>query len=248
MKKYNCLIVDDERLAQELLEGYLQKIPNLVHIASCSTALEAMTYLANQEVDILFLDIQMPDLTGIEFLRTLKNVPATILTTAYSEYALESYELSVVDYLLKPIEFNRFFQAVMKIVGKSANTDHIPVTPPIVGESLNTSNSPHYFFIKSDQKIVKIAFDEVLFIEALQKYIRIHTTTKRIVSLFSLSKIQELLPTDRFIRIHRSYLLNIDKMDSLEGNSVKINKHILPISKGQKEQFMTLLKEKGLFF
>lgn len=236
MKQYNCLIVDDERLAQELLESYVQKIPNLVHVASCSSALEAMQYLAQHSVDILFLDIQMPDLTGIEFLRTVKNIPATILTTAYSEYALEGYELSVVDYLLKPIEFDRFFKAVMKIVGSSP-----------VPTSLDTVSQPNYFFIKTDQKIVKIAFEEVLFIEALQKYIRIHTTTKRVVSLFSLSKIQELLPENQFIRIHRSYLLNIDKMDSLEGNMVKIGEHILPISKGQKDNFMTLLKSKGLF-
>lgn len=245
MQKYKCLVVDDERLAQELLTTYIQKIPFLEEVATCSTALEAMQYLAQHQVDILFLDIQMPDLTGIEFLRTVKNVPATVLTTAYSEYALEGYELSVVDYLLKPIEFDRFFQAVMKVVGATAATPTAVPTPSVV---TNTPTPPDYFFIKTDQKIVKIAFDDVLFIEALQKYIRIHTTTKRIVSLFSLSKIQELLPPTQFTRIHRSYLLNIDKMDSLEGNMVRIGTHTLPISKGQKEGFMTLLKEKGLFF
>ena len=247
MQKYNCLIVDDERLAQELLENYVQKIPYLECVATCSTALEAMQYLAQNQIGILFLDIQMPDLTGIDFLRSLNQKPATILTTAYSEYALESYELAVVDYLLKPIEFDRFFKAVTKAITGISTTNPTPnLVPPI--PSSETAPSQNYFFIKTDKKIVKIAFDEVLYIEALQKYIRIHTLDKRIVSLFSLSKIQELLPKEQFIRIHRSFIINIDKMDSLEGNMVKIGAHILPISKGQKEAFMALLKQKGLFF
>lgn len=245
MKKYTCLIVDDERLAQELLENYIQKVPSLTHVASCSSALEAMQYLAQNKVDILFLDIQMPDLTGIEFLRTVKDVPATILTTAYSEYALEGYELSVIDYLLKPIEFNRFLQAVNKVFQQN---NIAPSTIPPVVSPTATPSAPTYFFIKTDSKIVKIAFDKVLYIEALQKYIRIHTVNKRVVSLFSMSKIQELLPVDRFFRTHRSFIINMDKIDSVEGNMVTIGSHTIPVSKGQKENFMILLKENGLFF
>lgn len=241
MENYTCLIVDDERLAQELLESYVQKIPWLESVASCSTAIEAMGILNQKEVDILFLDIQMPDLTGIDFLQSLKKAPITIFTTAYSEYAIEGFELGVADYLLKPIEFERFFKAMNKALGHLNKQAPIPI-------STNQSITPKedYFFIKSDNKVVRIAFEEVLFIEALQKYIRIHTKEKRIVSLLSLSKIQELLPSNNFVRIHRSYIVNIDKIDNIEGNMVNINNHKLPISKGQKEAFLKKIKEKTI--
>lgn len=243
MEKIKCLLVDDERLAQELLAGYIKKVPSLEIVAICSTAMEAMHYLSTSQVDLLFLDIQMPDLTGIAFLRSLKTQPATILTTAYSEYALEGFELSVVDYLLKPIEFERFFQALSKALERLQK----PVPPADIFDPSDKVAKEDYFFIKTDSKIVRIAFDEVLYIEALQKYIRIHTTDKKIISLLSLSKIEELLPTPPFIRIHRSYLVNIDKVDSIEGNMVRIKAHQLPISKGQRELFMNRLREKGLF-
>ncbi|MCP3931394.1 MAG: response regulator transcription factor [Bacteroidetes bacterium] len=243
MEKLKCLIVDDERLAQELLERYIQKIPSLEMVASCSTALEAMQYLSQKKIDILFLDIQMPDLTGIEFLRSIKNQPATIFTTAYSEYALEGYELSIVDYLLKPIEFERFFQAV----GKAMNSLQKNLPNSMVDSRPNKAIEEDYFFIKTDNKIVRVAFDDVLFIEALQKYIRIYTIDKKVVSLLSLSKMEAVMPAHQFIRIHRSYIINIDKVDNVERNMVNIKEHQLSISKGQREVFMRMLRKKGLF-
>lgn len=245
MQSYQCLIVDDEKLAQELLENYIKKIPYLEVIASCSNAMEAMQHLAQHEIDILFLDIQMPHVTGIEFLKMLKKTPATIFTTAYSEYALEGYELGLVDYLLKPIEFERFFKAVNKAVEslhKKGEVQNIPIST-----SFPEKAKEDYFFIKSDGKIVRIAFDDILFIEALQKYIRIYTPNKKVMSLLSLSKIQEMLPSEQFARIHRSYIININQVDIIEGNMVRMRKHTLPISKGQREAFMERVKHRGPF-
>lgn len=245
MQTYKCLIVDDERLAQELIENYIKKIPYLEVVASCSSAMEAMQQLAQNEVDIMFLDIQMPDITGVDFLKTLKKAPATIFTTAYSEYALEGYELGLVDYLLKPIEFERFFKAITKAVESLQKQTNSPMTT--VTAVVAEQPKEDYFFIKSDSKIVRIAFDDILFIEALQKYIRIYTLDKKVMSLLSLSKIQDMLPTEQFARIHRSYIININRVDSIEGNMVRLLKHKLPISKGQRESFMEMVRGRGPF-
>jgi two-component system, LytTR family, response regulator len=243
MKKHTCIIVDDETLAQELLARHLAKIPQLELVATCPSAIEAKFALEKHQPDILLLDINMPNLTGLELLRMLKRRPATILTTAYSEHALEGYELDVLDYLLKPIEFERFFKAVSKAIEwleRGAN----------VGKVLNPADvplaSPAYFFVKSDYKIVKVVFDEILFIEALQKYVRIHTATERVVTLMSMSQLEEALPSGQFVRIHRSYIINLDKINSMEGNTVHVGKHDLPVSKGQREGFWEKIKGKGV--
>ncbi|MCU0346765.1 MAG: LytTR family DNA-binding domain-containing protein [Saprospiraceae bacterium] len=243
MKKHTCIIVDDETLAQELLARHLAKIPQLELVATCPSAIEAKFALEKHQPNILFLDINMPNLTGLELLRMLKRRPATILTTAYSEHALEGYELDVLDYLLKPIEFERFFKAVSKAIEwleRGAN----------VGKVLNPADvplaSPTYFFVKSDYKIVKVVFYEILFIEALQKYVRIHTATERVVTLMSMSQLEEALPSGQFVRIHRSYIVNLDKINSVEGNTVHVGKHDLPVSKGQREGFWEKIKEKGV--
>jgi len=242
MQKYKCLIVDDEKLAQELIESYVKKIPYLDLVACCSTAMEAMQFIAKNDIHILFLDIQMPDLTGVEFLRALKLQPATIFTTAYSEYAIESYELSVVDYLLKPIEFDRFFQAVNKAVNSLSNTkEELPISV------IEKKESEDYFFVKADNRIVRLEFNDILFVEAMQKYVQIYTVDNKIVSLLSLSKIEETLPNQRFVRIHRSFIINIEKIENIEGNMVRMGGHKIPISKGQRELFMDLVRKKGLF-
>lgn len=242
MEKLKCLVVDDERLAIELLENYIQKIPFLALVASCTSALEAMPILHTEAIDIMFLDIEMPNLTGIDFLRSLPSPPNTILTTAYSEYALESYELGVVDYLVKPIEFNRFFKAVNKAATKLNN-----IFPALNFSNTEQSTATNAFFVKSDSKIVKIELDEILFIEALQKYIRIHTTTSRIVTLLSLSRIQEQLESPPFIRVHRSYIVNVNKIERIEGNHLTIEGQQLPISKGQREELFAVINKFGLF-
>ncbi len=241
-QKYNCLIVDDEQLAQELLESHITKMPYLNLVAKCSDAISAIQVLQQQPIDILFCDIEMPNLSGIDFIAQLQNPPAVIFTTAYSEYALKGFELEAIDYLLKPIEFERFFKATNKAI-RSKNQSFQSIVSPIT-----ITQKEEYFFIKSDQKIHRIEFNDVLFIEALQKYIRIYTSQNKIMSLFSLSKIYEQLPSNNFFRVHRSFIVNIDKIEHIEGNMIRIGEHTIPVSKGQKEPFIEHLKTQGLFF
>ncbi len=253
MEQLSCLVVDDERLARHLLEAHIDKVPFLNLLGTCGNAMEAMQFLQEQKVDLLFLDIQMPHLSGLDFLRSYKAPPMTILTTAYSEFALEGFELSVVDYLLKPIEFERFFKAISKATELYRNTQQTNSnalsnlenkSAEKVVASNNEATEEDYFFIKVDYKIVKINTKEVLYIEADQKYIHIYTEGGKYFTLLSLSKILESLPNNRFVRIHRSFVVNIDKVESIEGNMVLLKEKKLPISKGQKEAFMELVKQR----
>lgn len=239
---YKCVIVDDEPLAQELLESYISKIPYLQLVQKCSSAIEAQMYLSQHSTDILFLDISMPNLTGIDLLKMLNtNGLSTIFTTAHSQHAVEAFDLDATDYLLKPIEFDRFFKAVAKAVKRLEKQSSTSANPPI--EDANASSSMmDYFFVKSDYKILKVSYQEVLFIESAQKYICIHTKDQKIITLLSLSGVMKQLPSHRFFRIHRSYVVNIDKVDSIEGNMVCIGKHQLPISKGQREAFFKVVE------
>lgn len=247
MNKFSCIIVDDETLARELLVDHCQKIPDLEIKALCSNAIAAKKALEQFTPDILFLDIQMPDLTGFELLRIIKKQPATIITTAFSEYAIEGYELDVLDYLLKPIEFDRFFKAVSKAFDrlKRGNDTLIAQTNPSF-ENPSRELKENCFFVKSDYKTVKVVFDEIEYIEALQKYVRIHTVHHRIVTMMSMSSLEELLPKANFLRIHRSYIANLNKIDSIVGNTIQIGQHRLPVSKGQKEDLLKWVKGNNL--
>lgn len=234
-----CLIVDDENIARKLLADYVSKVPELELVASCSSALQALNYIKQGKIDILFLDIQMPDLTGLDFLKIMPNRPATILTTAYSEYAVQSYELDVADYLLKPIDFDRFYKAITKVI--SLNT---PKT-----DSPQNSASPRQadkLFIKADNKIIKVGFQEIIVIKGQGPYVQIMTNDgRKIMSLQSMSKLEELLPTN-FHRIHRSYIVNIDHIDSIEGNVVRLKNHEAIISKNKKDEFLELIDQLNL--
>ncbi|MBX7108634.1 MAG: LytTR family DNA-binding domain-containing protein [Chitinophagales bacterium] len=242
MEKYRCVVADDETLARELITAHIEKIPNLEIVTTCTNAIDTKIALEKYQPDILFLDIQMPNLTGLELIRMLKRRPAIVLTTAYSEHAIESYELEVADYLLKPIEFDRFFQAVSKAAEQlDRGAVHLPP------ESTNfTEEQGNYFFVKSDHKIVRVDYAETLFIEALQKYVCIYTESGRIITLVSMSQLESSLPVRHFTRIHRSYIVNLNKIDSIEGNMVHIGKHHLPLSKGQRDSFLEIVKKKGL--
>ncbi|MFD0964863.1 LytR/AlgR family response regulator transcription factor [Pseudofulvibacter geojedonensis] len=236
LNKYNCLVVDDETLAQELLKSHIAQIPEFNLIATCHTAVEAMSVLKSNPIDILFLDIQMPNLTGLDFLRSLENPPLTIFTTAYSEYAVEGFELNATDYLLKPISFNRFFKTankVLNILNKQS--------------SLTQNNAVHnYLFVKSDGKAIKLKFADILFIESLEKYVRFYTSTQKVITLMSLTKLESLLPTN-FMRIHKSYIVNLEKIVSVEGNRVHIeNNYTANISKTIKPELMKRLDGFGL--
>lgn len=236
----NCLIVDDEKPARDLLTEYINKVPELNLVGICANAMEAQMKLVGQDIDLLFLDIQMPHISGMDLLRSLHHPPLIILTTAYSDYAVEAFQYEVVDYLLKPIVFERFFQAIGK-TRRRLNT----TTTPLISPSSPTPPED-FIFIKADQLIHKIAFSDILYIESLREYIRIHTKDKRIVLRQALSDLLQKLPEQQFTRIHRSYIINLRHIDNIEGNMVRIGDKTLTISKRKKEEFLKLIENKGL--
>ncbi|MCE7993311.1 MAG: response regulator transcription factor [Roseivirga sp.] len=241
MKTYTCIIVDDEALAQDLIETHLKKIPNIEIIAKCHTAMEAMSVLNQQSVDIMFLDIEMPDLTGVEFLKALEKPPHTIFTTAYSEYAMEGYELNVVDYLLKPIRFDRFFKAMSKVL------ELLKEKEPQTTEPSAEKTSNEYIFVKSEYKAVKITFDDILYVESMQKYVKFHLSDKMVISLMSISSLQEILPQKQFFRCQKSFIINLNKIESIEGNLVVLSSRAkVPISKNLKAGLLKLVDRNGL--
>ena len=242
MEKYKCLIVEDEILAQNLLLNYLSKIPNIEVIGTCQTAMEALTFIKQETIDILLLDIHMPDLTGIELLRAIPQPPLTILITAYSEYALEGYELNVVDYLLKPVKFDRFFKAIAKVLDLlNQKNDH--KNTPI----LNTDTAPDYIFVKSDYKAIKVRFEEILYIEGMQKYVKFKCKDTQVVTLLSLTKLEEILPQKDFLRIQKSFIVNLNHIIGIEGNQlIMVNTDKIPISKSIKPHLIQLLDKNRL--
>jgi DNA-binding LytR/AlgR family response regulator len=244
---YKCLIVDDEAPARKLLSEYVHKIPILECLHVVSNARQAESLLKETAVDILFLDIQMPDLTGLDLIKLLPNPkPAIILTTAYSQYAVESYEFAVADYLLKPIVFERFAQAVDKVIGNFL--DKVNTNLPIAQTKETEKTSfPDATFVKSNLKIVKIYFDQILYIEGLREYISIFTTEGRHVVLQSLSRFLEILPPTQFIRVHRSYIVNVERIDAVENNTIRVGNTEIVISKSQKLAFMNFINRDLLF-
>ena len=228
MSAIRCLIVDDEELARALLKSYVSRMPNLELVGLCKDALEALRVLGEQPVDLVFLDIQMPELTGVEFLRSLVQRPMAIFTTAYSEYALEGYELDVVDYLLKPISFERFVQAVNKVSDRLRN---------------NSTSSPEkeYLLVKSEHKIHRVCYEDILFIQSMREYVAFYTVEGRILSLGSLKFLEETLPRELFIRVHKSYIVARARVSTLEGNTIHIGKEKIPIGANYKEEVMQKL-------
>lgn len=226
--KLRCLIIDDEPLAQRVLEKYISELSGLELVAKCGNALEAIEILGNEKVDLIFLDINMPRLNGINFLKTLKNPPLTIITSAYTEYAVESYELNVLDYLKKPFAFQRFLQAIQKAEEKMRVSDQQD-EPKVDLE---------YIFVKANKKTVNISLDSIQYIEALGDYVKIHTDTEHIVTYQSLKGIEKLLPTQKFYRVHKSYIVSLAKIKSIEGNTVHMSKSSLPIGNNYKQGFL----------
>jgi DNA-binding LytR/AlgR family response regulator len=224
----NCIIVDDEPLARKGIENFVKEIPFLHHVASCSNALQAATELDAQQVDLMFLDIQMPRITGIDFLKSLhKGQPITIITSAFPDYAVISYELDVMDYLVKPIPFERF----LKAVNKAKDFFELKHT-----NQQDTRND--FFFIKCDNRFEKIFFDEVLFVQALQNYVVIHTENKRMISYLTIKMVEEYLPKSMFLKISKSYIVSLPKIESISGNEIKIGTHAFSIGRTNKEQVL----------
>ena len=226
--KLKCLIIDDEPLAQRVLEKYVLELPGLELKGKCSDAIEAMEVLQDQEIDLIFLDINMPRLSGINFLKTYKNPPMVVITTAYTEYALESYELSVLDYLKKPFSFERFLQAVQKAEEKMKGG---------VEPQETEKDEREYIFVKANKKTININLDSILYVEALGDYVKIFTQEGHIVTYQSLKGIERLLPSQKFYRIHKSYIVSLSKIKSIEGNMVHMEKATIPIGNNYKQNF-----------
>ncbi len=235
--KMRCLIVDDEPLAQRVIEKYAENLPSLGIIGKCNTALEAFEFLHTREIDLIFLDINMPKLTGIDFLKTLKNPPMVIITTAYAEYAIQGYELDVVDYLMKPFAFERFLKAVQK-------AEELLRARDAAQGSATEQEKPdeNFLFIKSSKKTYKVNLSQILYIEALGDYVKIFTTDKMIVSYQSLKNIEALLPPRQFPRIHKSFIIALSRIDMIEGNQVKIRDRTIPVGTNYKAEFDKLIR------
>jgi two-component system, LytTR family, response regulator len=231
-----CLIVEDEPLARNLMIEYVKKVSYLQLVDACSNPLAALEVLRNNEIDILFLDIQMPEITGITLLKTLKKKPLVILTTAYSEYAIESYELDVVDYLLKPITFDRF----LKAVDKASQRDVQKVVP----SSEKTDSTPNPFvFVKDGTKLVKVRWADILYVEGLKDYVTIHTPTQKVITLQRLKVLETQLPADKFIRVHHSYIVALSAIDAIHKGEIQIGKALIPISDSYKKSFKEFIEK-----
>lgn len=232
MQQYQCIIVEDEPLAAEVLQDYIRQIPFLKLHAICADALYAMEIMQKEKIDLIFLDIHLPRLKGLDFIKTLKNPPHIIITSAYHEYALQGYEYNVIDYLLKPVEFSRFLAAVNK-VRQSPQASTAPVYQQV-------AERPYLFFNVSKKK-VKVYLDEILYIESLKEYIRIVTKNKPILTKFQLGQIDELLARNNFLRIHRSFIVAKDKVEAFTATDVEIGGKLIPIGRSYKELVQSIL-------
>lgn len=228
----NCLVVDDEPIAREGMMEYISQIDYLNAVAECKSAIEAAGLLQKNKIDLIFLDIQMPKLTGIEFVKALAEPPVVIFTTAYSEYALEGFELDVMDYLLKPISFGRFLRAVEKAQSYlSAKKKEIIITND-------------FFFVKCNGKIEKIVLADIIFIEAMSNYVMIHTRQKKFITWLTFKGIVNQLPENLFLRIHKSYLVSLSAILTIDGDEIITSESRLPLSKTYKEKVMSIIESK----
>ncbi|MCQ2218569.1 MAG: LytTR family DNA-binding domain-containing protein [Paludibacteraceae bacterium] len=235
-EQIRVLVIDDEFPARKLLTEYVSKIPNLQLVAACEDAMTASSLLQQQAVDLILSDIQMPELSGLDFIRSMKEKPLVIFTTAYSEYAIDSYELDAVDYLLKPIPFPRFMQAINKAVDRLR----------LRQQSLPTVASKDYFMVKADHKLYRIDYADLLFVEGQSEYVTFHMKDKKnVTAYYSLKKLEEELPNNDFVRVHKSYIVSVSKIESVEGNVLTVAGHKVSIGKNYKDDFMEMLCGKG---
>ncbi len=218
-----CIIIDDEPLAIEVIESFLEEFKNIEIIDTFKSPIEALPLLEEGDIDAIFLDINMPRMNGLEFLKSLHEYPQVIITTAYKEYALESYELEVLDYLVKPISFNRFLKSINKLTARLITIKKHDPSPELV--------QPAHIFLKVDKKLVKILLSDILFIESLKDYIRVSTLEGSFLSHKSLTSISEELPSENFVRVHKSYTIAIDKVKAIEGNLVEVSDKRIPIGR-----------------
>ena len=237
--KYNCVIVDDERPALKLLTAYIKKLPHLELVASCEDAFEAIAALQNYQVDILFLDIHMPEFTGIELLQSLKQKPQVIMSTAYREYAVEGFEMEVTDYLVKPFSFERFLQAVNKAT-QNLNIEKKPKSNSSSIETLSDISEKKqdtYFFVKTNHKMEKVPLHEILYIESMREYVSIQLKSRRFVVHQTMNAMEEKLRLPDFMRVHRSYIIGLNHIQTIMGNVLNINGKEIPIGGSYRKSF-----------
>lgn len=236
--KLNCLIVDDEPMARKGLEEYVEEIAFLRRVGSCENAMKASRYMNEQKIDLVYLDIHMPELSGIDFLKTLKDPPLTIFTTAYPNYALEGYSLDVIDYLVKPITFDRFLRASRKAFEYfqlKARADN-----PQRGDE-------DYFFVRVDSKFEKVFFGDVSYVEAMQNYAIIHITGRKLITHITLTSLENQLPKDRFLKVHKSFLVSVPHIQAIEGHELIVDNARIPISRNLKDGVMQNILGNRLF-
>ncbi len=236
----HTLIVDDEPLALDVLETYVQQVPDLVLVGKCANALEAGSVLNDHHVDLVLLDIQMPQLTGVEFVRSLQNPPYIIFTTAFPNYAIEGFELDAVDYLLKPISLERFLKAINRVRDLMAKRDRLTLP----------EDTADFIFVKADKKYVRVKYDSILYIEGLKDYVIIRLIEGRVITLQTMKSLEERLPAAKFRRIHRSYIVNIDQVQAISGNIIELMEggrlKTLPIGKNYRDELTDLIEENKL--
>ena len=243
MKKITCLIADDEPMALSLIESYVLKIPFLELKAKCNSAIKAMEFLeTDSDIDLFFLDIQMPDLTGLEFSRLLPAKSKVIFTTAFDQYAIEGYKVNALDYLLKPFDYNEFLNAAQKA------RNHFETNSFQNNENQQNNKNSDFIFVKSEYRQIKINFSEILYIEGLKDYVKIYTSShpRPILTLMSLKKLEEELPSEQFMRIHRSYIISLEKIEAIERNHVVIKEGFITIAPNYKDILMEYIKGKSI--
>jgi DNA-binding LytR/AlgR family response regulator len=236
--KTKCLVVDDEPLARDLMRSHIEKLENFEICAECGDAMKALQELHKHKVDLIFMDIQMPQITGIEFLKTLKKPPKVIITTAYREYALDGFELDVVDFLLKPITFERFLKSVNKYY--QASQEEAPNIQSMVTGANSTEAA--FIYVKENKKVVKVHLNEILYVEGLSEYVQIYTRAKKIITKTSLTNMSEKLPENSFMRIHKSYIVSLSKIEAFTSSSIEVAGKELPIGRSYKNSVLDILQ------
>ena len=241
--KIKCVAIDDEPLALDILKDYSAKVPFLDLIKTFDNALESIDYLKNNKIDLLFLDIQMEELTGIQLMHVLNPKPNVIFTTAYDSFAIQGFELDAVDYLLKPISFERFLKAVNKVYEK-LNVEHLIENK--TKEVTIYTPGDEFFFVKTEFRLEKVSFADILYIEGMGDYLRIVTPNKRLMTLQNFKKMEDMLPANKFYRVHKSYIVALDKIENIEKNRIKISDKLIPISDTYKKPFFDFLDKRKL--
>jgi DNA-binding LytR/AlgR family response regulator len=239
--KTKCIIIDDEPLARDLMRNHISKLENFEIVAECADAMKALQELRDQKVDIMFMDIQMPQISGIEFLKILKNPPKIIITSAHREYALDSFELDVVDYLLKPITFERFLKAINKYYQETQEETVVKI--PV--SEVNQTEEP-YIYVKENKRLIKVNLGEILYIEGLSEYVQIYTGRKKFITKTSMTNLEEKLPTDGFLRIHKSFIVSLSRIEAFTASTIEVPGKELPIGRSYKNAVFNTLQLNGI--